>query len=127
MGEFIIGLAIGGVIATLVSSFMYYVVFPKDKNEINNHLPETKANVAMPECKPPKSENIPIREGHELQDYTKIVSVQLLEVLKAEIYNIYKDRPEGYNHRQRTELYNEVQKAIQKHIDDLSGKDNKSN
>ena len=64
MGEFIIGLAIGGVIATLVSSFMYYVVFPKDKNEINNHLPETKSNVPMPECKPPKSENIPIREGH---------------------------------------------------------------
>lgn len=31
MGEFILGLAIGGVIATLISSFMYYVVFPKDK------------------------------------------------------------------------------------------------
>ena len=63
MGEFIIGLAIGGVIATLVSSFMYYVVFPKDKNEINNHLPETKSNVPMPECKPPKSESNKPRFG----------------------------------------------------------------
>ena len=79
----------------------------------------------MPECKPPKSENIPIREGHELQDYTKIVSVQLLEVLKTEIDNIYQDRPSGYNHRQRMELYCKVRETIQKHIDDLSGEENR--
>lgn len=71
-----------------------------------------------------KEKDIPIREGHELQDYTKMVSVQLLEVLIAEIDNIYQDRPSGYNHRQRTELYCKVRDTIQKHIDDLKGDTN---
>ena len=111
MGEFILGLAMGGVIATLVSSFMYYVVFPKDKNEINNHLPETKANVPMPEVKPCETslddEILRILDKH---------NKEILGVVKEEITKKFNDRPSDYNHRQRIELYNDVMKIIGNHI-----------
>lgn len=54
MGEFVIGLGIGAVVAGLLSSFMYFVLFYKE-DKSDHHLPETKVNIPMPELRPCKS------------------------------------------------------------------------
>ena len=60
-----------------------------------------------------------IRKGHELQDYTKLVSIQLLKVVKAEIEN-----KRNYYKRSSDDVIqyglNEALNIIDKHIADLS-------